>query len=274
MNGIKKAALFLSGLDYSKADQLLSRLDAESARLIRREMGRNLNVSVSESQQLDEEFLHTAGWQPSWAHREHQFAASKPATYSPKRPAVRYSAEAFVPSVRSFDFMQNWSVNDIASAIEEEHPQTITVVLSHLPQSKMKSVFSVLPPALQREIKQRLDGFEMPEESIVQEIESALKVRYRQQRRPAVHSEMLESFDDLVTLSDKEITTLFHAVDLTTAMLALIGADPVLISRVTKHFSPTEEHHMQKRLKQMRSIDDEDIEQARHAILEQYNATI
>jgi flagellar motor switch protein FliG len=273
MNGIKKAALFLSGLDYTKADQLLSRLDAESARLIRREMGRNLNVSAEESQQLDEEFLHTAGWQPTWSRREHQFATPKPATYSSKRPAVRYTAEAFVPPVRSFDFMRNWSVNDVASAIMDEHPQTIAVVLSHLPQSKMKSVLSVLPSALQREIKQRLDEFEMPEESIVQEIESALKVRYRQQRRPVNHSVMLDSFDDLVTLSDKELSTLFHSVDLTTAMLALIGADPVLIARTTKHFSPTEEHHMHKRLKQMRSIDDEDIEQARCLILEQYNAT-
>jgi flagellar motor switch protein FliG len=138
----------------------------------------------------------------------------------------------------------------------------------------MKSVLSVFPLALQREIKQRLEEFEMPDESIVQEIESALKVRYRKQRRPVNYSVMLESFDDLVTLSDNELSILFHSVDLTTAMLALIGADPVLIARTTKHFSPTEEHHMHKRLKQMQSIDDEDIEQARRIILEQYNATL
>jgi flagellar motor switch protein FliG len=237
-------------------------------------MLRTHNLSVEESQQLDEEFLHTAGWKPSWAKREHQFAVPKPTTYtSPRRPAIKYTAEAFVPPVRSFDFMRNWSVNDVVSAIIDEHPQTIAVVLAHLPQSKMKSVVSAFPSELQKEIKQRLDRFEMPEEQIVQEIESALKVRYRQQLKPARRSAMLESFDDLVTLSDKELATLFHSVDLNRAMLALIGADPVLIARVTKRFSPTEEHQMQKRLKQLGSIDEEEIEQARCDILEQYNAT-
>jgi len=275
MNGIKKAAQFLSSLDYTEADQLLSRLDGESARLLRREMCRNHNPSAEESHRLDEEFLYSAGWQPSRSHREHQFATPKPATYMPsKRSTVQYTAEAFVPPMRSFDFMRNWSQKDVVSAIIDEHPQAIAVVLAHLPQSKMKAALNALPSELQGEIKRRLDKFEMPEEQVVQEIESALKCRYRQQLRPVRQSVLLESFDDLETLNDRELSTLFHAVDLTIAMLALIGADPVLIARVTKHFSPTEEHQMQKRLKQLGSIDEEDIEQARHDILEQYNATI
>ena len=277
MNGIKKAALFLSGLDYTEADQLLSRLDGESARLIRREIMslRTHNISVEETHRLDEEFLHTAGWTPTQSIREYQFAMPKPATYTPpKRSAARYTAAAFVPPVLSFDFMRNWSVNDIISAIIDEHPQTIAVVLAHLPQSKMKSVLSAFPPELQRTIKPRLDGFEMPNEQIVQEIESALKIRYRRQHRTPKRSAMLESFDDIEMLSNSELSTLFRSVDLTTAMLALIGVDSVLITRITQHFSPTEEHEMRKQLEQLGSIDEEDIEQARQVILEQYNGTL
>jgi len=278
MNGIKKAALFLSGLDYTEADQLLSRLDAESARLVRREIMslRTHNLSVEESHRLDEEFLHTAGWRPSWSRREHQFAAPKTTTtYTPpKRPAAQYTAEAFVPPVRSFDFMRNWSVSDVVEAIIDEHPQTIAVVLAHLPQSKMKSVVSALPSELQKEIKRRLDEYEMPVEEVVQEIESALRVRYRNQYRSVRRSAMLESFDDIETLSDAALSTLFRSVDLTTAMLALIGSAPTLIARITKQFSPTEEQQMSKRLKQLGSVDDEDIAEARRNILEQYNATL
>ena len=277
MNGIKKAALFLSGLDYTEVDQLLSRLDVESARLVRREIMslRHRTISVEESQRLDEEFLHSAGWTPTQQIREYQFSTAKPATYAPpKRPTVKYSTEAFIPPVRSFDFMQNWSASDIITAIIDEHPQTITVVLAHLPQSKMKSVLHTLPTDLQKEIKQRLDTYEMPEEQVVQEIESALRVRYRNQQRTGKHSAVLESFDEVETLSDSELSTLFRSVDLTTAMLSLIGADSTLITRITQHFSPTEEHQMRKRLKQLGSIDEEDIEQARHDILEQYNGTL
>ena len=282
MNGIKKAALFLSGLDYTEADQLLSRLDRESARLIRHEIMslQYHNISVEESQRLDEEFLYSTGWTPAQARREYQFAMPTSTTYAPpKRPMVqqntaKYTAEAFVPPVRSFDFMRDWSVNDIVSAIIDEHPQTIAVVLAHLPQSKMKSVLAVLPTELQREIKRRLDTYEMPDEQFIEEIESALKMRYRNQRRPARHSAMLESFDDVETLSESELSTLFRSVDLTKTVLSLIGAEPALISRITRHFSPTEEHEMRKRLKTLNSVDEEDIAQARRDILEQYNATI
>ena len=277
MNGIKKAALFLSGLNYTEADTLLSRLDAESAKLIRREIMslQHHNVSIEESQQLDEEFLYSAGWQPSRPIREHQFSTPKHSTYIPqKRPAVKYGAEAFISPVRSFDFMWNWSVNDVVTAIIDEYPQTIAVVLAHLPQSKMKAVLSALPSELQKDVHRRLNEYEMPDEQLVQEIESALKMHYRNQYRTKRRSAALESFDDIQTLSDSELSTLFRSVDLMTTMLSLIGADSALIARITKHFSPTEEHQVRKRLKQMGSIDEEDIEQARHAILEQYNATV
>ena len=235
---------------------------------------RHQDVSIEASQRLDEEFLSSAGWQPQRRHREHQFAAPKRAAYSPpQRPAVKYPTEVFVPPVRSFDFMKNWSINDVLDAIIDEHPQAITVVLAHLPQSKMKAVLAAMPNELQREIKRRLDVYEAPDEQIVQEIESALRVRYRKQHATVRRSPMLESFDDLETLNDSELTTLFHSVDLTTVVLALMGAEPVLINRVTKHFSPTEEHHMRKRLQQLRNINMGDIEQARQRILEQYNGT-
>ena len=276
MNGLQKAALFLSGLECSEADQLLSRLDAESARLIRREIMslRHDNASPAESRRLDEEFLHSAGWTPSRAVREHQFATPKTATYALlKRPAVKYGAEAFVPPVRSFDFMRVWSVNDIVSAIIDEHPQTMAVVLAHLPKSKMKPVFAALPTELQREIKRRLDDYEMPDEQFIEEIETALKMRYRLHQRSARHSTALESFDDIETLSDLKLATLFRSVDLTTAMLSLIGAEPALIARITRQFTPTEEHEMRKRLKHIQHVDEKDIEQARRYVLEQYNAT-
>ena len=276
MDGIKKAALFLSGLNPTEADQLLSRLDGNSARKIRREMmsRRHHDVSVEQSQQIDEDFLYSAGWQPTRTTREYQFAMPKSTTYTPpKRPIVKYGAEEFVPSVRSFDFMRNWSVNNIVSAIIDEHPQTIAVILAHLPQSKMKAVLSALPTELQREIQRRLDAYEMPDEQFIEEIESALKMRYRDQRRQPQHSARLKSFDDIEMLSNSELATLFRSVDLTIAMLALIGTEPALITRIIRQFSPTEEHEMRKRLKHLNSVDEEDIAQARQNILEQYNCS-
>jgi|GEM_PF-1711829 len=299
MNGLKKAALFLSSLEYVEADQLLSRLDGASAKLIRREIMslRHDSLPPEESHRLDEEFLCAAGWQPATSRQEHQFASytspQRPSSRSLsasgtsenkssldalayKRPVaapVKYTAAACVPPVRSFDFMRAWSPHDIVTAVIDEHPQAIAVVLAHLPQSKMQLVLAALPPDLQHEIQERLNHYEMPDEQIVQEIESALKVRYRHQHQPVRSSARLQSFDEVETLSDSELATLFRSIDLTKAMLALIGAEPTLIARVTRHFSPTEEHEMRTRLQRFGHIDEDHITQARRDILMQYNAT-
>ena len=270
MNGLKKAALFLSSLDYSEADKLLSRLDGESARSIRREIMslRHNDTSPEETRKLDEEFLHNAGWQPTGRYREFQFSSGMKARNAAQR------SERPTPRTRlpvTFDFLRNWSIGDIVSAIVDEHPQTIAIVLAHLPQSQMNAVLSAFPPELQRDVKRRLDNYEMPNEQVVQEIESALRVRYRRQYRPARQSLALESFDDVENLSDSELAKLFRSVDLITAMQSLIGASPTLIARVTKHFSPTEEAEIRKRMRRLNSIDEEDIEQARQYVLEQYN---
>jgi len=276
MNGIKKAALFLSSLDYTEADRLLSRLDTESQKLIRREIRtlRHNNITAEQTHRLDEEFLHTAGWQPTRTYREYQFTSSKPTTRVQQRKTKPYPAEVFVSPVRSFDFMRNWSVRDVVDAIIDEHPQTITIVLAHLPQPLRNSALSAFPPELQREIQHRLARCEIPDEQIVQEIESALRVRYRRQHRPVHRPSVLDTFEDIETLSDTQLATLFRSVDLTTVMLSLIGMEATFIARITKNFSPTEEHEMRKQLQRLNKITEDDIEEARQYILEQYNGTL
>ena len=293
MNGLKKAALFLSSLEYAEADKLLSRLDGESAKLVRREMMslKHHDISAEATHHLDKEFLHSAGLPISHrqnshrqspkenphrqTYREYQFRETP--AFPESRASSALPKESFIPPVRSFDFMQHWSVGDIVNAVIDEHPQTIAVVLAHLPQSKMHSVLSALPQELQRDVQCRLDNFATsspgPSEQIIREIESALKVRYRRQHRPAQHSAALEYFDDIGTLSDPQLATLFRSVDLITAMLALIGADATLIARVTKHFTPTEEHEMRKQFSRLGSVGEDEVEQARTYILEQYNGT-
>ncbi|MDR1480474.1 MAG: hypothetical protein LBJ00_16195 [Planctomycetaceae bacterium] len=64
MNGIKKSAKFLSGLDWNTISQLLDRLDSDTAKLLRREIMSMGNVSLAESDQLANEFLKAAGGKP------------------------------------------------------------------------------------------------------------------------------------------------------------------------------------------------------------------
>jgi flagellar motor switch protein FliG len=64
MNGIKKSAKFLSGLDWNTTAQLLDRLDSDTAKMLRREIMSVRNISIDESDQLAVEFLKAAGYKP------------------------------------------------------------------------------------------------------------------------------------------------------------------------------------------------------------------
>ncbi|MDR1053859.1 MAG: hypothetical protein LBL39_06750 [Planctomycetaceae bacterium] len=64
MNGIKKSAKLLSGLDRNTITQLLGCLDSDTAKLLRREIISVGNVSLEESDQLANEFLNAANGKP------------------------------------------------------------------------------------------------------------------------------------------------------------------------------------------------------------------
>ncbi|MDR1923236.1 MAG: hypothetical protein LBQ66_02585 [Planctomycetaceae bacterium] len=307
MNGIRKTALLLSGLEWQTVDLLLGRLDSESARAVRREMMSLGSVSVQETHRLANEFLHRAGrkQRKSVAVMEHQLANGEidlPLRHSDKN--VRFDVDAFIPSNRPFDFLRYAETDDIVRELAGEYPQTVAVVLAYLPASRAGEILGCLPTALQNEVTKRLAGFEKADEQILHEIELSLRERLERRRDSetrrtkgnAVLQKILEtsrtqeknkrpernyeqktteerrfSFDDLEHLDNSQLSTLFHSVDMMTAMLALVGANPSLIERVTKRFSPTEEYQMKQQLKRLGSINEEDVIRARNTVLELVN---
>ncbi|MDR3197478.1 MAG: hypothetical protein LBU34_06360 [Planctomycetaceae bacterium] len=198
MNGIRKTALLLSGLEWQTVDLLLGRLDSESAKAIRREMMSLKPVSVRETDRLANEFLHKAGRPPRSPRQprqpstliEHQLPQSpeRPTytpTYTPPNRlnhAVCFGAEAFVPPNRPFDFLRDVETDEVVREIADEHPQTVAVVLAHLPASRAGKILGCLPPTLQKEVTKRLAGFEETDKQILHEIELSLRERLERRR--------------------------------------------------------------------------------------------
>lgn len=303
MDGIKKTALLLSGLEWKTVDRLLGRLDVETARAVRREMMSLGSVSETETNRVAGEFLRATDVRSRASHAEEPIGTDR-TTYAPPhhRQAVRFTGEAFAPPKpkRPFDFLRRCEAEQIAHELAGEHPQTVAVVLAHLPPTLAGEVLGRLPKPLQVDVARRLSEYEEMDPQMLLEIESSLQERLEhrirtQQRRikgTAVMKEILRSTDPgtqamilsdlesprheagavsldcLDRLGDSELSTLFHHVDAFTAMLALVGAKPTLIERVVKRFSPTEEFQMRQELKRLGPIREQDVYRARRALLE------
>ena len=78
---------------------------------------------------------------------------------------------------------------ELAAYLEREHPQTIAVVVSHLPVDRAADVLGRLAPALQEEVARRLVDLDAAAAEVVREVERgveawlATRIRSQQRRR-------------------------------------------------------------------------------------------
>lgn len=187
MNGIKKVALFLSGLEWNTADMLLGRLTPDEARAVRLEMRMMDNIPVQESERVTVEFLKQSGFRETASRKESDWQKetyklpltgrrniSEPQSLLPNSPQNSSHDSKRQP----FRFLRSLPAKTIADELTQEMPQTVAVVLAHLPASKAGEVLAVLPNPLQLDVAERLTNYTPMDEQLLQDIESALKERF------------------------------------------------------------------------------------------------
>lgn len=77
--------------------------------------------------------------------------------------------------VRPFDFARKADPGQILNFIQNEHPQTIALVLSYLDSSQSGQILSALPPEIQSDVAQRIALMEATSPEVISEVESILE---------------------------------------------------------------------------------------------------
>ncbi len=236
MDGIKKTALLLSGLEWKTVDTLLSKLDADSAKAVRRAMMSLGTISSTETNRIAGEFLNTAGvnrfaHSPMTAHSQNQYRTRSKNAESHGRRAIdaqKQNESEQVPRgalQKPFQYLRHFSTEMIAKEILGEHAQTIAIVLAHLPTSRAGEVLECLPESVQIDVARRLHCFDLHSSAdFVPEIDSVLKQRFenlpsheQRSRHRAIFEHLLKStnretqerIQHLVYRDENEITDLF-----------------------------------------------------------------
>lgn len=269
MDGIKKTALFLSGLEWKTVDLLLAQLDSETAKAVRREMMSLEKVSAVETNRLAREFLVSAGGGSARRERSGgEYIDQESLTYSPPwrqpRPMPQSRPSMNTRTTLPFDFLRKWAPEAVAQELAREYPQTAVIVLKNMEASFARTVLERMPEAQREQVLRRMISYEPVDSLVLEEIEISLRERFREGE--PMKPEM-EDFDSLLDLNDDELSRLFHVIDPTTATLALVGANPVLIRRIVARFTPMREHRMKQEIEQLGRFDQEDIRNARKRVL-------
>jgi len=335
-SGIRKAAVLVASLDPALADTMLEHLAPEQALQVRNAAASLGRLDPAEQQRIIDEFLRIGPMVPDACpsgieldspqideqlgfhkgstdcddHRDARPSSSKAdgtdrrsSTRAPGRPGESRNESANAPE-SLFGFLDATDDEKLAHLLHGERPQTIALVLSHLPSQRAAGVLAHVSPNLQVEIIRRLVDLDETDSNVLEEVQRALETRlsrqFAVQRRQVAGLEtvsgildacdgrtgglLLENlaasdrklaeklglktlrFDDLGSLDDDAIAETLRAADSELLYTALVGAPPPLVERFFQAMPPRDAKRLRKQLQCPGPLRLSDIEDAQRQI--------
>jgi flagellar motor switch protein FliG len=306
-NGIRKAAILVATLNRPVADRVLDQMAPSQAQRVRQTIVELGPIDPEEQRQVVEEFYRVRPMVPT----KHPPGIELDGRLAQRlgSPQARFSSdETPEPDALSqpFCFLHEAGGEKLARLLAAERPQTIALVLSHLPSRQAGNVLVRLPPPLQVDVIHRLVDLEETDPEILHEVERALESRFSEQtlferRRVAgltavtgileatdrwVGMRILDNlasrdrrlaerlspepvqFDDLVHADGATLSTILQAAEPQLAVLALVGAPVEMVERFLWRLPESEADLLRDRLKHLGPTRLSDVEEARRQIAE------
>lgn len=319
-DGLRKAALLLAGLDRASADAILGALGPDQARRLRQAVVRLDEIDPAEQRRVIEEFLRAGPGrlreQSSGVELDEGLArrlglspAKPPAAHGDQPRDETGGETGGQPRGRAappFGFLYDAETEKLAGLLSAERPQTIAVVLSHLPADRAAGVLGRLPADVQADVLRRLADLEETDPTILRELEGALQARFSRQVgiRPkraagvraigdileaadsrlavqilenlAAHDRGLAErlgpppveFGDLALLDEAALRLLLAHVEREVLSAALIGAPPRLAGRMLGVLPQDDAAEIRRQMDAPGPIKLSDLEEARRRIAE------
>ena len=178
VSGVSKAAVLMLSLETEAASALLKQLDPETLEDVTREIAGLGDVPSELRQAIIEEFYTLS--------LAHQFSNEGGLDYA--QELLRESidpkiADKIISKIQTqvqktpFAFLQKAETENLLAFIQDEHPQTIALILCHLPHFKAAETLSGFPQQKQIEVIKRIAYMEQTNPEVIREVERGLESR-------------------------------------------------------------------------------------------------
>ncbi|MGA2796035.1 MAG: flagellar motor switch protein FliG [Thermoguttaceae bacterium] len=303
---VHKAAILLMSMPDDQAAQLLTRLDPKHVEAVSIEIAKISNISGDEQEQAIQEFGNanpnalsgrTGGLEVAKNLVERALGKGANTTLD----NVRQSIEAL-----PFGFLQKVDSQNLLTFIIDEHPQTIALILSHVPPSQAADILSGLPAEQQLPVIRRVATMGQTSPEIIREVEKGLENRMsslmNQQFEKAggvstvaeilnvvdraTERTLLENlaqedaalvdeirrlmfvFEDIAKLSDRDIQTLLKNVESAQWAMALKGASEELKDKILKNMSKRAADLLKEEMEYLGPVRLSNVEQMQQQIVD------
>ncbi len=176
--GSRKAAMLLLALDREAASLLLKQMEDKQIEEVTREIAAMGTVPRHQLEQVLTEFYHMALAQ-NWANEGGMEYARALLIASLDPKTADRIAQQISQQVRRtpFSFLQKAESQNLLTFIQDEHPQTIALIVSHLPFHKASEILAGLAGPKQIEVVKRVANMERTNPEVVTEVERGLEAR-------------------------------------------------------------------------------------------------
>jgi flagellar motor switch protein FliG len=277
LTGRRKAAILILQLDRNASARVLSELSDGEIEELASEIARAGEVPAAVSAAVLKEFgiLQSSGNTVVRGGVEQSRALLMSALGQERATAIldRLSNTMFdMP----FKFLQQADARQLLNFISDEHPQTIALVLAHVPAPLASKVLAGLGSELQADVAHRIATMDRTAPDIVHQIEVNLERRMSsllvpadssavggvqplveiinradrgteklimeglEQRDPELAEEIRSRmflFEDLVNLEDRAVQLVLRQVEVANLAIALKGVAPVVHSKIMANMS-------------------------------------
>ena len=176
MSGLQKSAILLIALGPEKSANLFKHLKEEEIEELTLEIANTRSITPQIKESIIEEFYQLCLAQQYIAEGGIGYAKEllEKALGTEKAMSVIGKLTASL-QVKPFEFVRKTDASQLLNFIQDEHPQTIALILSYLSPMQASMIISALPPERQADVAKRVAMMDRTSPDIIKEVEKILE---------------------------------------------------------------------------------------------------
>jgi flagellar motor switch protein FliG len=305
--GVQKAAILVMQIGRERAAPLLRSLREQEVSEIMAEVARLQNLEADEIAEVLNEFKETfiarahvaqGGYDTARELLEASFGSQKADEILDNLGVTMVAAP--------FEFLRRADTRQVLSYLQDEHPQTIALVLAHMNADAAAMVLSALPEEQQREVALRIAKMDRTSPEVIEQVEAILErklstviqqsdfaqaggletlvdiLNSSDRATERLILEGLESqdaeladevrnrmfvFEDITTLDDRAVQLVLRSVDAKELAVALKGVDQKVRDKVLKNMSERAAANLSEEIQLLGPVKLKTVEEAQNSIV-------
>ena len=302
----KKAAILLVALGPDTSSAIFQHMTPEETDLVAIEVARMGRVSSHLRENVIEEFHELCVAQEFIAEGGMDAAREMlMAAFGEEKAGIIASRVMQALQVTPFDFLKRADASQITTFIQNEHPQTIALIIAYLQPSQAAAILSGLPQDLRADVARRLATLDKTPPEVIREVENVLQkklssvvstdfshaggvkslvevlnyvdrstektiIESLSENSPEIAEEVKKNmfvFEDIILLDDRAIQMVLKEVDTKELAVALKGVNENTAVRIFKNMSERAAAMMKEEMEFMGPVRLKSVEESQQRIV-------